>query len=187
MSKSGRLLAGGAVRRRRAVALITVLSVLALSMVLLTALLSATRVEYNSTVAQVEGAKARLHADSAVNLAISQIQRVSHQDEATSGREIWTSQPGMVRQYKEDGTLLRGAKLYSDSKMVATTEAEIAADVPPTDWDKRPAQYVDMNEPVMRPNVNDPGGKPRIFFPIIDPRAFSNDASHSVEGFTYST
>ena len=43
-------------RRRRAVALITVLSVLALILVLLTALLSATRVEFNSTVAQVEGA-----------------------------------------------------------------------------------------------------------------------------------
>ncbi|MBE2284102.1 MAG: Verru_Chthon cassette protein A [Prosthecobacter sp.] len=187
MSKGSRLLAGGNVRRRRAVALITVLSVLALSMVLLTALLSATRVEYNSTAAQVEGAKARLHADSAVNLAISQIQRVAHQDDKTTGREIWTSQPGMVRQYKEDGTLLRGAKLYSDSKMVATTEAEIAADVPPTDWDKRPAQYVDMNEPVMRPNVDDPGGKPRIFFPILDPRAYSTDAGHSVEGFTYTT
>lgn len=174
-------------RRRRAVALITVLSVLALTLVLLTALLSATRVEYNSTVAQVEGAKARLHADSVINLAIGQIQRGTHQDTDAAGLEIWSSQPGMIRQYKEDGTLLRGLKLYSDSKMAATTDAEIAADTPPADWDKNPAQYVDLNEPVVRMNTSDPSGAPQLFFPIIDPRAYSTTPSRSVEGFTYST
>jgi len=173
-------------RRRRAVALITVLSVLALTLVLLTALLSATRVEYNSTAAQVEGAKARMHADSVINLAVSQLQRAAHQDTANSGVEIWTSQPGMVRQYAQDGTLLRGLKLYSDSKMVATTEAEIAADTPPADWDTRPAQYTDLNEPVVRLNTADPAGKPRMYFPVIDPRAYSTTPTRSVEGFSYS-
>lgn len=186
-SQGGVAASGSKLRRRRAVALITVLSVLALAMVLLTALLSATRVDYNSTVAQVEIAKGQLHADSVINLAISQIQQGVHQDTAASGVEIWSSQPGMIRQYKQDGTLLRGLKLYSDSKMVATTEAEIAADTPPTDWDKKPAQYVDLNEPVARLNPNDPAGPPRMFFPIIDPRAYSQTASRSVEGFSYST
>jgi uncharacterized protein (TIGR02600 family) len=176
----------GTLRRRRAVALITVLSVLALTLVLLTALLSATRTEYNSTVAQVNGAKARLHADSVINLAIGQIQQGTHQDTAAQGQEIWASQPGMIRQYKQDGTLLRGLKLYSDSKMVAKTEAEIAADTPPAAWDKNPAQYVDLNEPVVRMNTTDPTGAPRLFFPIIDPRAYSRTATRSVEGFTYS-
>lgn len=178
---------GGSLRRRRAVALITVLSVLALMMVLLTALLSATRVDYNSTVAQVEISKARLHANSVINLAIGQIQHGTHQDTGTTGVEIWASQPGMIRQYKQDGTLLRGLKLYSDSTMVAKTEAEIAADTPPTNWDKNPAQYVDLNEPVVRADPSSPTGPPRLFFPIIDPRAYSKTASRSVEGFSYST
>lgn len=176
----------GRLRRRRAVALIIVLSMLALTLVLMTALLSATRVDFNSTVAQVEGAKARLHGDSVINLAISQIQQGTHQDTATSGQEVWASQPGMIRQYKQDGTLLRGLKLYSDSTMVAKTETEIAADTPPADWDKHPVQYVDLNEPVVRINTTDPTGKPRLFFPIIDPRAYSQTETRSVEGFTYS-
>ncbi|OYW13768.1 MAG: hypothetical protein B7X02_01455, partial [Rhodospirillales bacterium 12-54-5] len=177
---------GNKLRRRRAVALVIVLSMLALILVLMTALLSATRVDFNSTVAQVEGAKARLHADSVINLAIGQIQKGTHQDTASSGREIWASQPGMIRQYKQDGTLLRGLKLYSDSTMVAKTDAEIAADTPQADWDKHPTRYVDMNEPVVRMNTTNPTDEPRVFFPIIDPRAYSQTATRSVEGFTYS-
>lgn len=172
-------------RRRQAVALITVISVLGLALVLVTAMLSATRVEYNSTMAQVEGSKARLNADSVINMVISQIQRAAQQDTSNSGIETWTSQPGMVRQYKQDGTLLRGLKLYSDSKMVARTDKEIATDTPPGDWDKHPAQYVDLNEPVVRANPLD-SSKPRLFFPIIDPRAYSTNPSRSVECFSYS-
>ena len=158
-------------RRRRAVALVTVLSVLSLAMILITAMLSMTRVEHKASASQVEGDRARLNADSVINLVIGQIQSVARQDAQTNGREIWTSQPGLVRQYEQDGTLLRGAKLYSDNKMVATTEAEIINDAPPTDWDKRPNQYVDLNEPVVRADLRDPAARPRLYFPIIDPRA----------------
>ncbi|MGV3659951.1 MAG: Verru_Chthon cassette protein A [Prosthecobacter sp.] len=173
-------------RRRRAVALVTVLSVLSLTMILITAMLSVTRVEHKATVSQVEGDKARLHADSVINLVIGQIQSVTRQDTAKAGREIWTSQPGMVRQYEEDGTLLRGAKLFSVSQMIATTEAEVIADVPPVDWDQRQAQYVDLNEPVVRADLRNPEGRPRVYFPIIDPRAYSTDPNKSVEAFSYS-
>jgi len=173
-------------RRRLAVALITVLSVLSLTLVLITAMLSVTRTEHRATVAMVEGENARLHADSVINMVISQIQRVSRQDDATEGREIWTSQPGMVRQYRQDGTLLRGAKLYSDSKMTAATEAEILNDTPPVDWDQQPARFVDLNEPVLRADINNPGAQPRVYFPIIDPRAYSTDPNRSVEAFSYS-
>ena len=162
-------------RRRLAVALLTVRAVLSLTLVLITAMLSVTRTEHRATVAMVEGENARLHADSVINMVISQIQRVSRQDDATEGREIWTSQPGMVRQYRQDGTLLRGAKLYSDSKMTSTTEAEILNDTPPVDWDQQPARFVDLNEPVLRADINNPGAQPRVYFPIIDPRAYSTD------------
>lgn len=174
-------------KQRRGIALLTVVSMLALATVLVLALFATTRMEFKATNAYADGAWARLYADSVINLVIGQIQRASQQDSSTSGQEIWSSQPGMVRQYRQDGTLLRGNKLYSDSKMTATTEAEIAADTPAADWDKRPAQYVDMNEPVARYDANAGSSKTRLFFPIIDPRAYTLEANKSVEGFNYTT
>lgn len=172
-------------RNRRGLALVTVVSVLVLATVLLLALFSTTQTELQSTVAYVDSARAANSADSAINLVINQIQAASHQDASENGIEIWTSQPGLVRQYRQNGTLLRANKLYSDSKMVATTEKEIIEDIPDATWEDMPDRYVDMNDPVVRPG--DPGAPPRVFFPIIDPRAFSTDPERSVEGFSYST
>ena len=170
-------------RRRKGLALLTVVSVLVLATALLLALFSTTQTELQSTVAYSEGVMARAHADSAVNLVINQIQSASNQDETVNGLEIWTSQPGMARQYRENGTLLRGNKLYSDSKMIATTEREIIEDVPASDWNERKDKYVDMNEPVVRPGST--AGSQRVYFPIIDPRAASLEAERNVEGFSY--
>ncbi|TDU80757.1 uncharacterized protein (TIGR02600 family) [Prosthecobacter fusiformis] len=172
--------------RRKGLALVLVLTSISLCMILLVALLSTSQTELTSTAASARGASARLYADTAVSLVIGQIQSASQPDAATAGIETWTSQPGMVRQYQENGQLLKGNKLYSDQKMVATTEAEIINDTPPADWDTLPERYVDINEPVARRDANQPGAPPRWFYPIIDPRAYANDPSKSVEGFTYS-
>ncbi|MCW0217712.1 MAG: Verru_Chthon cassette protein A, partial [Prosthecobacter sp.] len=163
-----------------------VLTSISLCMILLVALLSTSQTELTSTAASARGASARLHADTAVSLVIGQIQSATHQDTETSGIETWTSQPGMVRQYKENGILLKGNKLYSDRKMVATSDDEIINDTPPEDWDLQTDRYVDMNEPVARRDENQPDNPPRWFFPIIDPRAYATDPSKSVEGFSYS-
>ncbi|RBP41248.1 uncharacterized protein (TIGR02600 family) [Roseimicrobium gellanilyticum] len=171
-------------RTRKGLALVTVVSVLMLATILLLALFSTTQTELESTVAYSDGVMARTHADSAVNIVINQIQTVAQQDEKVPGLEIWTSQPGMVRQYRENGVLLRGNKLYSDSKMIASTEREIIEDVPAGNWKDFPERYVDMNEPAVRPG--EIPGQERVIFPIIDPRAFSPDKDRSVEGFSYS-
>jgi uncharacterized protein (TIGR02600 family) len=171
-------------RNQKGLALVLVISILVLATVLLLALFSSTQSELQSTMAYSDGVRARGHADSAVNLVIGQIQRATQQDPVTQGVEIWTSQPGMVRQYRENGQLLRACKLYSDSKMVVTAEQDIIDDTPARDWQQHRDRYVDMNEPVVRPG--ELPGSPRVFFPILDPRAFSTDASRSVEGFSYS-
>lgn len=160
---------------QKGLALIIVVSMLALATLLLLALFSSAQTEMKSTVVASSGTAARLAADSAVSIAIGQLQAATRQDGNTPGIETWASQPGMVRQYRQDGVLLRGSKLYSDQKMVATTDLEIAQDTPPVDWDKRPTQYVDMNQPVARRNPRRPSEPPQWFFPIIDPRSYSSD------------
>lgn len=168
-------------------ALIVVISVLTLATVLLLALLSTTQTELKSTVAFADGSAARINADSAVNIVMGQIRKATEQRSDVTGREIWTSQPGMVRQYRETGVLLGGHKLYSDRTMTATSESAIAADLPAWNWDTLPDNYVDLNEPVARLDPANPAAGPRWFFPIIDPRAYSTDPQNSVEGFSYTT
>lgn len=174
-------------RRPRGMALIVVISVLTLATVLLLALLSTTQTELKATVAFADGSAARINADSAVNIVMGQIRKATEQRSDVTGREIWTSQPGMVRQYRETGVLLGGHKLYSDRTMTATTESAIAADLPAWNWDTLPDNYVDLNEPVARLDPANPAAAPRWFFPIIDPRAYSTDPQNSVEGFSYTT
>lgn len=172
--------------QQRGLALVLVLTSISLCLILMVALLSISQTELKSTAASARGASARLHADSAVSMVIGQIQAATHQDDDTPGFETWTSQPGMVRQYEEDGGLLKGNKLYSDRNMTAKTEADIINDTPPADWNERSDQYVDMNEPVARRDITNPDSPPRWFFPIIDPRAYGTNAAQSVEGFSYS-
>jgi len=172
--------------QRRGLALVLVLTSISLCLILMVALLSISQTELKSTAASARGASARLHADSAISMVIGQIQTATHQDADVAGFETWASQPGMVRQYEENGSLLKGNKLYSDRNMVAKTEAEIINDTPPADWNERTDQYVDMNEPVARRDITNPEAPPRWFFPIIDPRAYGTQADKSVEGFSYS-
>jgi len=181
-------------RNRRGIALITVVTLLALATVLLLAVFSSTQTELKATSAYASGANARQTADIAVNLVIGQLQRATRQDDDAIGREIWSSQPGMVRQYRESGRLLRGLKLYSSNQMIVQATADtdnadaialasIVNDVAPTSagaaWNSpaNKSKWIDMNEPRVEEG--------RVIFPIIDPRAYSLDPTKSVEGFTY--
>lgn len=191
-------------RNHRGLALITVVTLLALATVLLLALFSTTQTEMAATSSYADGASARQHADMAVNLVVGQLQKATRQDANAGGREIWASQPGMVRQYRENGRLLRGYKLYSSNEMVVAAAGDsdaadvqalraIANDVPAVDWDESPQRWVDLNEPVWRETGT--GGVRKLIFPIIDPRAYvgtdnppninASARSRSVEGFHY--
>lgn len=182
--------------RRRGIALVVTVSVLALATILLLAMFSVTESEYKSTQSYAAGQNAKLLGENAVNLVISQIQSGTQQESGFAGREFHATQPGVIRRYTENGAFFSGHKLYSDSRMTETNmgasgETALTDDLPPTDWNSAAnnGRYVDLNEPAV---TADAGGSVRVLFPIVDPRAFMTDpnaevaGSPLVEGFSYS-
>jgi hypothetical protein len=101
-------------------------------------------------------------ADTAVNLAMAQIWEGSKQESGNPGREIWASQPGAIRKYKNDGSFYKGYKLYSDDKMIVTSNeqqemitadsADIIGSRVGVTGEASLARFVDLNEPVIRPD-----------------------------------
>ncbi len=184
--------------RQRGMALITVVAMLALATVLMLALFTTTENEYKSTQGYAAGQSARLLGDAATNIVIGQLQKAAIQASSSGPRTIHATQPGAARKYNATGEFVAGYKLYSDPLMEvvkagATGEKEFAGSVPPKDWDTKPAQYVDLNEPAVRATAGAVGSAAvtKVFFPIVDPRSFTtNDpakAKFSVEGFSYDT
>ena len=171
-------------RRDQGVALIVVILMLTLIVGVMLAMFSLSDSELRSSRSYVNSQQARQLADVAVNAVISQIRQGTAQDAARSGAETWTSQPGLVRKYSEDGTLLKAYKLYSSGQMVIPGSAmgSLLTDVAPADWRTHPERYVDMNRPVFTPR-ND--GTAKLRFPIIDPRAMTGGPD-GVGGFSYS-
>lgn len=186
--------------RRKGVALITVLGVLALITILMLAMFSTSETEFRSTQKYNSAQSAKQLADAAVAIVQAQIQNGQN---STTGatRTTHSTQPGAVRVYSATGSFSKLLKLYSSSTMVETSSdtdetAVVNNALPPQAWDSaaNAARYVDMNAPVVRaPLAAMPGGQPSIYFPIIDPRAAHNymgaagaKPTTEVEGFSYS-
>lgn len=180
--------------RRRGMALVIVISALALISVLVVAIFSVTRTEYKATRSFVSARSAKQLGDISVAVVQAQIQQ-SHNPPAPPAegeRKVHATQPGMVRVYNVVGTFQKALKLYSSSEMVVPgpSEADIFTSAPvPADWHTQKARYVDLNEPAIRPSRT-PGGY-ALYFPIIDPRAATNitsggTTSPAIEGFSYS-
>jgi uncharacterized protein (TIGR02600 family) len=171
---------------QRGIALVTVVSVVALMTVLLVAIFSLSRTELKSAQSQARGEQARQLSEVAVNVVISQLRKATSQDNGSSGWETWTSQPGLARRYAVSGQTLEAYKLYSSSEMIVqgagSVESKLLADGPPADWQKQKHRYADLNRPVMRTN---PAGGTLLHFPIIDPRAQSSNPQENVAGFSY--
>jgi hypothetical protein len=168
----------------RGISLITVLALVTLlSLVMLAFLTRAKQISRDVETHDGEMRAAEI-ADGAIQLATSQIQR------ATSGKGIgWASQPGVIRTWNESGRFEAGFKLYSDDRMVESNEKTLVEEDyhDLADWDERPWQYVDLNEPAFR------GEKVR--YPVVDPsardlpkwsKAGKSDDS-GIEGFYYTT
>ena len=171
-----------AIKRNRAIAIISTLGVLALVTVLLLGLLSSSSTELTSSNHYADNLEAKALSETATNMVIAQIR-------SATGRidEAWASQPGAIRRWSQSGEFVAGHKLYSDSKMVESgSELELSSDLPDTDWQDLPARYTDLNEPAVRVNED---GSIRAHFPIVDPRAGFPEggdtfgAPGSVEGF----
>ncbi len=187
---------------RRGLALIIVVTSIALISVLVVAIFSVTRTEFRATQSYVAAKSAKQMGDIAVSIVQAQIQN----GQATTTRGTFhATQPGMVRVYNADGTFNSALKLYSSQQMKVTGAEDgllSGNNLAPSNWDTLAARYVDINEPVVRPgSVSTAQGQSAgyaIYYPIIDPRAAYNSGSGGqtagrdgiagttqVEGFSY--
>src|SRR4051812_33069455 len=88
-------------------------------MILTLAVFSLSESELRSAKHYSSGQQARQLADVAVNVAMAQLRKgTAPETNATTGRSIWTSQPGLVRKYGTDGSATALYKLYSSSQMI---------------------------------------------------------------------
>jgi len=203
-------------RRHKGLALIIVLSMLALATIVILAFLSVADTEYKATTTFSSSQNSRRLADTAVNIVISQIRSGTEQDDGQNGRpnfagrEFHATQPGAVRKYSQHGAFLAGYKLFSDKDMIFRPPGSGAPSIssidnehkfvlqsePPAGWNSgdNTSRYTDLNEPVIK-GVADNTGNPGLvqtFFPILDPRAAmdmdpAGGTPIPVEGFSYET
>lgn len=174
--------------RRKAMALVIVLGALVLITLLCVAFFASTSRELSASKSYASGVSARFYADAAVNVVLGQLGAATTQDDAT---KVWTSQPGLLRQFDNQGHQTQIFKLYSSDKMIETGTFTLATggvpnDVPawtsstPTNslpWNADPGVYTDLNAPVTvnkRPN-----------YPILNPGGLS--AATRIQGFDVSS
>lgn len=171
-------------------ALVMVLSIMALLMVLVLAMLSMGSSELRSSSAFSQSSQVRTLTEMPVSIVMGQIRQ------ATSGlgmTKTWASQPGMIRVFgTESGgpggraKLESAWRLYSSDKMVelgtsfdAKTEAATLAL-----WKQTPAQFTDMNESAAQ--IDAQGNFKRVY-PILDAAALQDptgaEKSGKVAGF----
>jgi uncharacterized protein (TIGR02600 family) len=172
--------------RTSGVALVIVLSIIVLLSALLVAFMSSVSTESASAKAAVRGIEARQVAESALNLAISQIRDATRGDAVR--RAAWASQPGLIRQFDENGGEGLVYKLYTAAEMIVgggafppgvdpknqntanANETLAEAGIIPGKFEETPTAFTDLNEPVIIPVP----GKPSdvyVRYPIADPRA----------------
>lgn len=178
-------------------ALIIVISVVALMSLLIVAMFSLSQTEYKATNNYIAGRNAKQLADMASYLVQAQIQNGQNMQGQPNAGTFHATQPGMVRVYNPDGSFKEAYKLYSSSQMKVTAAGAsgegvlLAADqMVPTNWNTQAmiARYVDLNEPVIRPAIGSGTGgtanQTAIYFPIIDPRSAQNTLTTSQTQFT---
>lgn len=176
-------------RDKKGVALITVLTVMALTTILVLTFFSLATSERAASNTYSHGLHAHQVAETAVNMVIAQIRKGTYtEDPGTrlTDRRAWASQPGAIRQWENDGLIEGIYKLYSDDEMITTDPGSIEEDfLTSSSWSTLPAHYVDLNEPVIRGE--------KVFYPIVHPAAtivpkwpdvIDNDRD-GVEGFSF--
>ncbi len=171
---------------RSGIALLTVLTVMALTTIMVMTFFSLAMSENRASATYSHGLQAQQVAEEAVNMVIAQIRKATTVS-ASSGTPIaWASQPGMIRTWR-GRNFDAGYKLYSDERMLITSQAQVDADFNDirNGWSNRNEQFVDLNEPVIR-------GR-KVYYPIVNPtastipnwpKAIGRD-QNGVEGFRY--
>ncbi len=167
-------------------ALVLVLAILVLAAGLVIAFLIATRSERSASSNYKEGVLAQQIADSTISIVQGQIAQATAQPD-----HAWASQPGMIRTWRQNASPGSFFKLYSAPELVINgADFNVSAtDLAPGDWDQRPGQWVDLNEPVVTApdsSGNYTGADATRVYPIVDPAAqelvdgFSIDSSSPI-------
>ena len=147
--------------RESGVALVIILSFLVLLSVMVLGFLARMGTERSASGAYYENNRSALLADLVVNIVRTQIDAATNEEQ--NGRSAaWASQPGMVRTFKTDGSLLRAYKLYSDDTMISATVDPAAEVNRLNQWWESPALYVDLNAPGLNAETG------RLVYPILD-------------------
>ena len=156
------------------VALIIVLSLVAVMAMLAMVFFSSTAAESQSSQSQSSAQNAQQLASSAAQIVMTQIQAASNRTQSGAANAnnavAWTSQPGLLRTFTPSGPSTV-YKLYSDTDMVTGNFSETNF-APPSTWKSSPAIYCDLNAPVARTGGN-------LTYPIADP-----SVAGVVPGFT---
>lgn len=155
--------------RRHAYALVVVL----LALVLVTGMTISILVNVSSAQIATDSYTARIHArmlaDSAVAIAMAQIQDGTDYQRST---KTWASQPGAIRQYGRQG-FSKGFKLFSSSNMVVTSEGQLTSGVP-SNWSSLLGEYTNLNEP-------EQVAYEKVYPIAYPPAAFENDRPDGYE------
>ncbi len=167
---------------KRGVALITVLTVMALLTILVLTFFSLASSEHRASDTYSKGIQAQQVAEQAVNMVIAQIREAS-----TVGIDkAWASQPGAIRRWTNTGSVDAIYKLYSDDLMKVNDPQQIRTDFADIgSWNDQPAHFVDLNEPVIRGE--------KVYYPIVSATASNipewekelDGDQDGVEGFSY--
>lgn len=165
---------------QRGVALVLVLGILVIVSVLAVGFLMLVSTERQSSASYSDNTRTRMLADTTVNLVIGQIRQATDTlNDDPANPKAWASQPGMIRTYGTTGaggsglaSLSRAYKLYSSDSMVVQTfgTSEANNEVPPADWETKPAIFTDLNQPVQVSDHSNPASTKQRY-PIFDPGA----------------
>jgi Tfp pilus assembly protein PilX len=139
---------------RRGVALITVLTVMALTTILVLTFFSLATSEHRASNTYSQGIQAQQVAEGAVNMVISQIREATTTErpgDSLQNRIAWACQPGAIRRWTNNGTIDSLYKLYSDDTMKTDQANEFSKDYGDLNgWSEKHSHFVDLNEPVIR-------------------------------------
>ncbi len=172
--------------RRRGAALVISLALVVLMTVLVVSYFASTTTDLSSTTDYASSVETGLMAETALNVAIGQINDATKTAAAGGGgaaNRAWASQPGMIRTYDSSGNVDTIYKLYSaDNMRIEVGSAswnaltEFTADTPST-WNDEGSEeeFVNLNAPITS------GGD--TLYPILNPDLSpDNPDSPDVEG-----
>ena len=130
---------------RKGVALVTVLTVMSLTTILVLTFFTLASSEHRASKTYSYGLQSQQVAEQAVNMVIAQIREATTVSENPSNLKVWSSQPGAIRTWNQNGSFDRIFKLYSDDIMKTDDQLEVRGDFADiATWADRPDHFVDL-------------------------------------------